>query len=237
MIEAVAVALGVCSAAAGSWLITDPGCAAWARVWRARLRARQKAARAGWARMRVPGPPEGLARAVGRLVPLGGRLRVAREAARQERQKDRRLDELAELVDVVSLGLSAGISFDAALAIYCSRYDTALAGELGEAMQSWRLGLASRSDALGALARRMDVGAFTTFAETVTEALDFGAPLARTLAEQAQAIRDERRSAVQERIEKTPVKMLLPTGALILPAMLLAILGPLLASLSEVGGV
>ena len=38
---------------------------------------------------------------------------------------------------------------------------------------------------------------------------------------------------VQERIEKAPVKMLVPTGGLILPAMLLAILGPLLASLTE----
>jgi len=35
---------------------------------------------------------------------------------------------------------------------------------------------------------------------------------------------------VEEQIEKAPVKMLIPLGTLIVPAMLLAILGPLLSS-------
>ena len=49
-------------------------------------------------------------------------------------------------------------------------------------------------------------------------------------------MRCARRAEVQERIEKAPIKMLVPTGTLILPAMLLAVLGPLLASLSELTG-
>ena len=43
-------------------------------------------------------------------------------------------------------------------------------------------------------------------------------------------------TVVEERIEKAPVKMLVPTGGLVLPAMLLAILGPILASLATVAG-
>jgi tight adherence protein C len=35
---------------------------------------------------------------------------------------------------------------------------------------------------------------------------------------------------VEEEIERVPVKMLIPLGTLIVPAMLLAILGPLLGS-------
>ena len=35
---------------------------------------------------------------------------------------------------------------------------------------------------------------------------------------------------MQERIEKVPVKMLVPLGTLVVPAMLLAILGPLLSA-------
>ena len=111
-----------------------------------------------------------------------------------------------------------------------------LAGELSDAMSSWELGLTTRSEALHVLAGRLDVPAFTTFVDTATESLAFGAPLTKALGEQAQAVRRARRADVQERIEKAPIKMLVPTGTLILPAMLLAVLGPLLASLSELTG-
>jgi tight adherence protein C len=47
-------------------------------------------------------------------------------------------------------------------------------------------------------------------------------------------VRDRRKSDVEERIEKTPVKMIIPIGTLVLPAMLLAIMGPLFASLMQV---
>ena len=41
--------------------------------------------------------------------------------------------------------------------------------------------------------------------------------------------------APEEEIEKAPVKMLVPLGVLVVPAMLLAILGPLLASAASFG--
>lgn len=159
-----------------------------------------------------------------------------RERRAVEQERSRCLNELSEFIDVVALALSAGISFDAALAMYCSRYQTSLSRLLGDAMQSWRLGLADRTVALKGVARHLQLGAFSTFVETVTESLAFGAPLAQSLSDQAEAIRQQRRYAVQERIEKAPVKMLVPTGTLILPAMLLAILGPLLASLTTTVG-
>ena len=163
-------------------------------------------------------------------------MRRGGEARAKARAKSRCLDELPELIDVVALGMSAGISFDAALGIYCDKYDTMLASELSDAMRAWELGLTTRSEALRVLASRLDVPAFTTFVDTATESLAFGAPLTKALGEQAQAVRRARRADVQERIEKAPIKMLVPTGTLILPAMLLAVLGPLLASLSELTG-
>ena len=70
---------------------------------------------------------------------------------------------------------------------------------------------------------------------SVSQALAFGSPLAAVLEQQAQAIRDEQRSEMEERIEKVPVKMLIPMGTLIVPAMLIAILGPLLGSALTLG--
>lgn len=76
----------------------------------------------------------------------------------------------------------------------------------------------------------MDVGALKSFSSTVSQALKFGSPLASALESQAQAIREEQRSQLEEEIEKVPVKMLIPLGTLIVPAMLLSILGPLIGS-------
>ena len=65
------------------------------------------------------------------------------------------------------------------------------------------------------------------------EALAFGSPLASVLEAQGKLLRDEERLAAEERIEKVPIKMLIPLGTLVVPAMLLAILGPLLGSQAQ----
>lgn len=131
-------------------------------------------------------------------------------------------------LDVVTLGLSAGLSFDASLELYCRRYDTDLSKTMRGTLQLWRIGVKSRAEALEEMARELDVPAMTRFVATVSEALAFGTPLAETLERQAQVIREEQRAHMEEEVEKVPVKMLIPLGTLIVPAMLLAILGPLL---------
>ena len=85
------------------------------------------------------------------------------------------------------------------------------------------------------MADDLDVAALRSFSSVVGEALTFGTPLAESLERQAQLIRDQQRSEVEEQIEKVPVKMLVPLGTLIVPAMLIAILGPLLGSAATIG--
>ncbi len=70
--------------------------------------------------------------------------RGGRDAAR----KGTCLRDLPSLLDVVTLGLSSGLSFDAALALYCERYDSELAASFAEAMLSWQVGAESRAEAL-----------------------------------------------------------------------------------------
>lgn len=165
------------------------------------------------------------------LQALVARLPGVSAALAREDLRARRADAIRQmptLLDIVTLGLSAGLSFDASLELYCQRCHTRLASSFMEALLSWRIGAASRDEALRALADELGVAALGRFASAVSEALSFGTPLAAALEQQAQAIRDEQRAQVEEEIEKVPVKMLVPLGTLILPAMLLAILGPLL---------
>ena len=162
-------------------------------------------------------------------------VRQARERERLARRRSACLREMPTLIDVLTLGLSAGLSFDASLSLYCDRYQTELSQAFSEAMLSWRMGVTSREEALEAMACELGVDALARFATVVGESLDFGSPLASGLEVQAKAIRDEQRAQVEEEIEKAPVKMLVPLGVLVVPAMLLAILGPLLASAASFG--
>lgn len=159
-------------------------------------------------------------------------LKRARRAEEVARRRSSCLSDLPVLLDVVTLGLSAGLSFDASLDLYCERSHGALSQAFSEAMLSWRIGACGREEALWKLADELDLTALRRFAGVVGEALAFGSPLAQALERQAQVIRDEQRSQVEEEIERVPVKMLVPLGTLIVPAMFLAILGPLLGSVA-----
>ena len=156
-------------------------------------------------------------------------------AANGSRKRSECLAELPVMLDVVTLGLSAGLSFDSSLGLYCARYHNELAQALLGAMLSWQIGVCTREEALRGLEEELGIAAMGRFAHVVGESLTFGTPLAEALEHQAQAIRDEQRAQVEEEIEKVPVKMLVPLGTLIVPAMLLAILGPLLGSALVVG--
>ena len=63
--------------------------------------------------------------------------------------------------------------------------------------------------------------------------LHFGTSLAESLESAAQEARGDYKAKREEQVAKAPVKMMLPTGTLILPAMLLLVLGPVLLELME----
>lgn len=157
-----------------------------------------------------------------------GVVRQGREPTSKKVRRRQALQAMPTFLDILSLGLSAGLSFDASVELYCKRYDTLLAGLLWDAMLSWRMGMCSRGEALRSVSDVLDAPSIERFAATVEEALSFGTPLCAVLERQAQLIRDEQKAQVEEEIERVPVKMLIPLGTLIVPAMLLAILGPLL---------
>ena len=194
-----------------------------------------------WAALAAVGcalPPFVLAggRKPGNTVTRSASPRVPRLLGRARERSERQalagecMQLMPTLIDVVTLGLSAGLSFDSALELYCTRFDNGLAREFSRAMLSWQMGIDDRQGALEGMAERLGSPAIGRFADAVTEALSFGTPLASVLEHQAGALREEHRRTVEEQIEKAPVKMLIPLGTLIVPAMLLAILGPLLSS-------
>ena len=68
--------------------------------------------------------------------------------------------------------------------------------------------------------------------ENIVRSLRFGSTLADNLEDAAREARAAYRARKQEQVAKAPVKMMIPTGVLILPAMLMLVLGPVLLELA-----
>lgn len=148
---------------------------------------------------------------------------------------DRRVEEverhLPEMLDVVSLGLRSGLSFEGALGSYCRHFDTLLSRELGAAKSQWGSGLVSRDEALASVSASFDSPVLARVMGDIARSLRYGSALSGSLEAVAVEVRKDYRARKQEEIAKAPVKMMLPTGALILPAMLILVLGPVMLEL------
>lgn len=150
--------------------------------------------------------------------------------------EDRRRDcirALPEMIDMISLASRAGMSFDAGLSAYVERFESPLAREFKVAYERWSVGAMTRDDALDQLAATLEVDVVTRFVAAVQQALRLGSPLARVLEEQAEDARKSQKMALEELIAKAPVKIFLPMGLLILPAMLILMLGPVMLEVAS----
>ena len=137
------------------------------------------------------------------------------------------------MLEVVALGVRSGLSFDRSMQLYAAHFDDALSRECASALQLWETGMASRGDALRSLAASYDSALLSRTVAAITRSLRFGTSLGDVLEQAADEARVARRAQVEERVAKAPVKMMIPTGVLILPAMLLLVLGPVLLELME----
>lgn len=168
-----------------------------------------------------------VAAAAGLYAPTWALRRLERERALELERS------LPEMLEVVALGLRSGLSFDRSFQLYSMHFPSSFARSCASAQKSWSLGLRTRDEALRELAQSYRSDQLERTAERIVRSLRFGSALAPDLEAAAAEARARRRSQVEERVAKAPVKMMVPTGALILPAMLILILGPILLELMQ----
>lgn len=157
----------------------------------------------------------------------------ALEKQRVEQLALRAEAELPRLLDILAMGMHAGLSFDAAFGLYVRRFDTELALLCRERFELWERGLISRNEGLEKLAAQIKLPLFERFCRMATRSIRYGVPMAPLIHEYATQARTEYRNKQKEKVLKAPVKMLLPTGVLILPAMMLLVLGPIVLDVTE----
>ncbi|MCL2150785.1 MAG: type II secretion system F family protein [Coriobacteriia bacterium] len=139
--------------------------------------------------------------------------------------------QLVVLLDITALGMRAGMAFDQAFELSLQRST----GELPELclaqLEIWQKGLVTREQGLHDLEKQVQTVLFSRFVSLVLRAIRYGAPMTQLLSALAEESRRDIRARREEEVAKAPVKMLIPTGVLILPAMLLLVLGPIILDL------
>ena len=174
----------------------------------------------------------GLAVVLGLVGGLAGGTAMGRAVRTQRRVRGACAERhLSEMLEVVALGLRSGLTFDRSFALYGSHFDNEFARSCARAYRSWSLGLAGREEALRELANSYDCDQLGRIVDSIVRGLRFGSSLTGVLEESAVQARASYRTGLEERVAKAPVKMMLPTGTLILPAMLLLVMGPVLLEL------
>ncbi len=136
---------------------------------------------------------------------------------------------LPSVIDLMVLGLGAGLDFSAAVRQvidHAGRADEPLIEELRLLLQELQLGR-TRKQALQQLAFRAPGEAVRELVQAVIQSEEQGTPLAAVLAAQAAGSRSRRSVAAEETAAKTTTRLMLPLGLLFLAVMML-ILAPMI---------
>ena len=165
----------------------------------------------------------GLAGAViGGIVPEIGLRRLS------ARRHQRMVVALPDALDLMTLCLESGLTFERALARVASELRPMapdLARELALVETELRIG-ADRKTALDGLYARTEVTGLRDLATTVVQGERYGTPLAQSMHNIAYGERTQRAARIAAQIERLPVLMSLPMLLLVTPGTILLVAGP-----------
>ena len=130
-----------------------------------------------------------------------------------------------DTLDLLTISVRAGLSFDGALTKVVEKVPGPLADEFRRALAEVRVGKVRR-EALRDIVPRTEVPALTNFIGAIVQAEQLGVPIAKVLQVQSEQLRIERRQRAEEMAAKAPIKMLFPLVGCIFPSMFIVILGP-----------
>jgi tight adherence protein C len=133
--------------------------------------------------------------------------------------------ELPDSLDLITIGVSAGLAFDGAVAEVVDKWDNDLSHEFSTMLGELRMGM-GRRQALTNLTERTQVDEIQVMVSQLIQADELGMSLTDTLLTLADQMRLRRRQRAEELAHKAAVKMLIPLVFLIFPALFIVILGP-----------
>jgi tight adherence protein C len=140
------------------------------------------------------------------------------------------LRHLSFHIDLLTLSVEAGLDFTAAIGKIVER------GKSGPLKEEFRLMLSEirvgkkRSEALRAMAERVQLPQLSSFISALVQADKLGMSIGRVLRIQSETVRIERSQRAERRANEAPVKILIPLVLFIFPTIWIILAGPLVFS-------
>jgi tight adherence protein C len=142
-----------------------------------------------------------------------------------DRRKQAIVKKLPDALDLMTICVDAGLTFNSAMQKVDEKWEDPLANEFGRVIYEMQLGK-SRRQALKDMVERMEVPDVTSFIAAVLQADQLGVGIGKVLRIQSEQMRLRRRQRAEERAQQAPVKMLFPMIFLIFPSIFIVLLGP-----------
>ena len=143
-------------------------------------------------------------------------------------------DQLPDAMDLLSVCIESGLSFDASLLKVSERMEGPFIEELLKLYRQIQMGV-PRSDALRNMANSSEIPELKTFIAALAQATQLGIPMNNIMKVQSETLRETRMQMAIEKGQKAPVKMLLPMVGLIFPVLFIVILGPVVINIMNMG--
>ena len=147
---------------------------------------------------------------------------VVNDSQKRELDMDK---NLPDAIDMLTLCVESGLSFEAAAARVSTGLDGPVSEELGAMLGEMRLGK-SRNEVLAELVERTKSPGLRQFGTAMLQVDRMGVPVASVLAEQARDMRQKRKDKARENAQKVTVKILMPLMLCFLPAVFVVVIGP-----------
>ena len=160
------------------------------------------------------------------LLPIGFRLpRIYLAHLIRKRQKNIEF-ELPYVIDLLSLAIESGLDLTGGIAKVVEKSrNTDIIVEFKMFLADIKVGK-SMEEALADMAERVKVLSFFSFVSSLIQAQRLGADIGPTLRAQAEQMRYQRMILAEERVNKLPVKLLIPLVFFVFPSISVLLIGP-----------
>jgi len=156
--------------------------------------------------------------------------------SRAQAARRRLREELVRLTEMLTLSVSAGLGLEGALDQAVASAEGQLFADVRRMLRDAQLRGEPASVALSRLPTEAGFPEIEPLCTAIRTAAAQGTPITQALRAQARAVRERRRLELIEAGERAQIRMLLPVGALILPAFFVVVLYPAAVQLLRVTG-
>jgi tight adherence protein C len=147
-----------------------------------------------------------------------------------KRRHNAMLRQLPFHLDLLTMGVEAGLDFTAALAKMVEKGKPGpLREEFNLMLSQIRVGM-PRAQAMRDMSARVDLPQLTTFLSALTQADKLGMSIGKVLRVQSESVRVERSQRAEKRANEAPVKILIPLVLFVFPTIWIILFAPMIFS-------